>query len=100
MHTPRVEDLKGSVALVTGSSREIGRAIALSLARTGADIALNFRSRSSEAAAVESEIRALGARCVSIQADVSSASEVAKLIAHVEESLGPVEVLVNNAGIS
>jgi NAD(P)-dependent dehydrogenase (short-subunit alcohol dehydrogenase family) len=63
-----VDDLKGKVALVTGSSRGIGRAIALGLAEAGADVALNFRSRAAEAETVEREIRGLGRQCVAIQA--------------------------------
>jgi 3-oxoacyl-[acyl-carrier protein] reductase len=93
-------DLKGRIALVTGSSRGIGRAIAVALAEAGADIALNFRSRAKDAQAAESEIRGLGRRCVAIQADVSDAADVARLVARAEEFLGPIDILVNNAGIS
>jgi len=95
-----MDDLKGRVALVTGSSRGIGRAIALALAEAGADIVVNFLSRSAEAQAVESQIRQLERRCVSIQADVSSSSDVQRLIRGSEERLGSVDILVNNAGIS
>ena len=75
-----MDDLKGRVALVTGSSRGIGRSIAMALAQAGADIALNFLSRSADAQAVESQIRQLQRRCVSLQADVSKSSEVERLI--------------------
>ena len=95
-----MDDLKGRVALVTGSSRGIGRSIALALAQAGADIALNFLSRSADAQAVESQIRQLQRRCVTIQADVSKSSDVERLIRGSEEELGPIEILVNNAGIS
>ncbi len=95
-----MNDLKGRVALVTGSSRGIGRAIALALAEAGADVVLNFLSRSAEAQAVELEIRQLERRCVSIQADVSSASDVERLIKAGEDRIGSIDVLVNNAGIS
>jgi 3-oxoacyl-[acyl-carrier protein] reductase len=95
-----VDDLKGRVALVTGSSRGIGRAIALALAKNGADIVLNFLRRSGEAQAVEAEIGELGRRCVSIQADVSSASDVARLIREGEDRVGQIDILVNNAGIA
>ncbi len=95
-----MDNLNGRVALITGSSRGIGRAIALALAGAGADIALNYRSRAAEAAAVESEIRQMERRCVSIQADVSVTAEVARLVSAVESGLGPIDILVNNAGIT
>jgi 3-oxoacyl-[acyl-carrier protein] reductase len=95
-----MDDLKGRVALVTGSSRGIGRSIALALARAGADIALNFLGRAADAQAVESQIRQLERRCVTLQADVSKSSEVERLIRGTEEQLGPIEILVNNAAIS
>jgi 3-oxoacyl-[acyl-carrier protein] reductase len=100
MYPCLVDELKARVALVTGSSRGIGRAIALALAEAGADIVLNFLSRSAEAQAVELEIRQLERRCVSIQADVSSSSDVERLINASEDRLGSIDVLVNNAGIS
>jgi 3-oxoacyl-[acyl-carrier protein] reductase len=92
--------LKGRIALVTGASRGIGSSIALSLATAGADMVLNFLTRAAEAKAVEAEILRLGRRCVSIQADVSVASEVQRLAGEAERSMGAVEVLVNNAGIA
>jgi 3-oxoacyl-[acyl-carrier protein] reductase len=94
-----VNELKGRVALVTGSSRGIGRAIALALAEAGADIVLNFLRRSAEAQAVELQIRQSNRRCVTIQADVSSSGDVERLIKNGEERLGPIDILVNNAGI-
>jgi len=95
-----VDDLRGKIALVTGSSRGIGRAIAVALAHAGADIVVNFVRRAAEAQAVESEIRQMQRRCVSIQADVSSASNVERLVREIQEQLGPIDILVNNAGIS
>ena len=95
-----MDDLKGRVALVTGSSRGIGRSIAMALAQAGADIALNFLSRSADAQAVESQIRQLERRCVTLQADVSSSSDVERLIKGSVERLGPIDILVNNAAIS
>jgi 3-oxoacyl-[acyl-carrier protein] reductase len=95
-----VDDLKGRVALVTGSSRGIGRAIALALAEAGADLVVNFLHRSAEAQAVELQIRQLERRCINIQADVSAASDVESLIRSSEERLGSIDILVNNAGIS
>jgi 3-oxoacyl-[acyl-carrier protein] reductase len=95
-----MNDLKGRIALVTGASRGIGRSIALSLATAGADMVLNFLTRAAESKAVEAEILRLGRRCVCIQADVSVASEVQRLAGEAEQSMGAVEVLVNNAGIA
>lgn len=95
-----MDDLNGRVALVTGSSRDIGRAIALSLAGAGAGVAINFRSRQPEAQAVEQQIIQSGRRCTSIQADVSNPKDVERLVKTAEERLGPIEILVNNAGIS
>ncbi len=92
-------DLTGKVALVTGASRGIGRAVALALAAAGADIAVNYLVR--EAAALDSvkAIADLGRRALPVRADVSLGQEVAGLVAVIEEDLGQVDILVNNAGI-
>jgi 3-oxoacyl-[acyl-carrier protein] reductase len=95
-----MDNLNGKVALVTGSSRGIGRAIAYTLGAEGADVAINFVKRSAEAHAAELEIGALGRRCVSIQADVSTANDVERLVKSTEDLLGPIDILVNNAGIA
>jgi len=95
-----MDDIAGKVALVTGASRGIGRAIALALARAGADLAINYRSREAEAAAVATQIRGLGRRCIPVRADVSKSAEVARLIETVQAQLGAIEILVNNAGIA
>jgi 3-oxoacyl-[acyl-carrier protein] reductase len=94
------EDLAGRVALVTGASRGIGKAIALALAAAGADVAVNYRARADDAQAVAAAIRALGRRSVALGADVSQSAAVAKLVRAAEEALGPIDVLVNNAGVA
>jgi 3-oxoacyl-[acyl-carrier protein] reductase len=93
-------DLAGRVVLVTGAARGIGRAIALTLAEAGADVAVNYRERAGEAEAVAAAARKLGRRAVAIRADVSQGREVHDLVAAVGRELGPVDLLVNNAGIA
>ena len=95
-----MDALSGRIALVTGSSRGIGRAIALRLARAGAGVAINFRARVEEARAVESQIREMGQRSAAIQADVSDGEAARRLAESVEERLGPIDILINNAGIA
>jgi 3-oxoacyl-[acyl-carrier protein] reductase len=92
--------LHGRTALITGSSRGIGRAIAIALAEAGADVAVNYLHREAEAQAVEAEIRQLGRRSTTVQADVSSASDVERLARTAGERLGPIDILINNAGIA
>ena len=91
--------LNNRVALVTGGSRGIGRAIAVSLAEAGASIAVNYRDKAAEARNVAETIRGAGGRARAIGADVSQAAEVAAMMAAIERDLGPVDVLINNAGI-
>lgn len=93
-------DLQGRVALVTGASRGIGRAIALALAEQGAAIAVNFQTRSKEADAVVAQIHSAGGKGIAIRADASVSAQVADMAARVADELGPVDVLVNNAGIA
>jgi 3-oxoacyl-[acyl-carrier protein] reductase len=90
----------GKTALVTGASRGIGRAVALALAGRGANVAVGYRSGAQEAQAVVGEIAALGRRALACQADVSVEAEVARMVAAVRESLGPVDILVANAGVA
>lgn len=92
--------LANKVALVTGASRGIGRAVALSLAHEGAAVAVNYRERATDAADVVAAIRKAGGRALAIAADVSDGASVAGMIAAVERELGPVDVLVNNAGLA
>jgi len=95
-----VDDITGKIALVTGASRGIGRAIAIALARGGADVAINYRSREEEANAVALAIRELGRRSIAVRADVSRSDQVTRLIQTVESGLGSIGILVNNAGIA
>ena len=85
---------------MTGASRGIGRAIALALGNDGHRVAVNYASRSEAAEAVAAEITADGGKAQPFQADVSDPGQVVQLFAQVEEALGPVTVLVNNAGIT
>ncbi len=93
------EDHTGRIALVTGGSRGIGRAIALRLASAGADLALVDRSGDPEGATVL-EIRAMGRRCAHFRCDVSDPAQVQELAGKVQEALGPTAILVNNAGVT
>ncbi|MCX6928263.1 MAG: 3-oxoacyl-ACP reductase FabG [Verrucomicrobia bacterium] len=93
-------ELTGKIALVTGASRGIGRAIALALANAGADVAVNFLSRAADAQEVCSVIKAVGRRALVVKADVSKAREVARLVETVDRELGNIGILVNNAAIS
>jgi 3-oxoacyl-[acyl-carrier protein] reductase len=92
-------DLHTHVALVTGASRGIGAAIALAFAEAGARVAVNYRERADDAEAIAERIRGGGGRALAIRADVSRQEPVAAMIARVAAELGPVDVLVNNAGI-
>ena len=94
-----MNDLTGKIALVTGASRGIGQAIARALARHGADVVVAARDR----AAVESvaaEIRSLGRRSAGVSVDVTNPANIEELRAIAERELGPVTILVNNAGAS
>jgi 3-oxoacyl-[acyl-carrier protein] reductase len=92
-------ELAGRVALVTGGVRRIGRAIALTLAREGAAIAVNAKSSREEAADTVREIEARGGAARVIMADVSDETEVERMVKEIAATLGPVDILVNNAAV-
>ena len=91
--------LSGRNALVTGASRGIGKAIALALAEAGADVAVNYRAQAEAADAVCQSIKSMGRKSITVQADVSLSPDVDRLVSTTESQLGPVSILVNNAGI-
>lgn len=92
-------DLADRVALVTGASRGIGRAIALALGASGAAVAVNYVERAADAEAVAGAIRQAGHAALAVKADVSDSGAVARMVREVEAALGPIDVLINNAGI-
>jgi 3-oxoacyl-[acyl-carrier protein] reductase len=91
-------DLRDKVAVVTGASRGIGRAIALELGRLGASVVVNYRSNADAAADVVEAIEAEGGQAMAVQADVGDFEQAVGLIKTATESLGRVHILVNNAG--
>jgi 3-oxoacyl-[acyl-carrier protein] reductase len=94
-------DLSNKVAIVTGSARGIGKAIALKLAEAGADVVVNDIAAAAEALeGTANEIRALKRKSLAITADVSSSADVAKFIETAVEKMGRVDILVNNAGVT
>ena len=92
--------ISGRIALVTGASRGIGRAIAVSLAKAGVDVAVNFQFHEKEAQEACAEIKSIGRRTLAVQADVSRAEEVSRLVTTIEKELGTISILINNAGIA
>ena len=92
-------DLTGKKALVTGASRGLGRAIALSLARAGADVVITYEKSADKAQAVADEIKALGRHGEAVQADSASAQAIQDAVTHAARALGGLDILVNNAGI-
>ena len=91
--------LAGKVALVTGGNTGIGRAVVLAFADEGADVAVDWVVREHEAESLAEAVRARGRRCHLVKADVTREDEVKAMMEEVRRGLGPVDVLVNNAGI-
>ncbi|MFD1735783.1 3-oxoacyl-[acyl-carrier-protein] reductase [Bacillus salitolerans] len=92
--------IEGKVALVTGASRGIGKAIALELASKGATVAINYAGSEAKANEVVDEIKSMGQEAIAIQADVSSSEDVTNMIKTVVDTYGRLDILVNNAGIT
>ena len=97
---PATDSLRGRVALVTGGSRGIGRAISLELARYGAAVAVNFNSNVAAAEAVAADIRAMGGECLLVQGDVSKKETARSVVGKILEAWKRIDILVNNAGIT
>ncbi|MDF1553354.1 MAG: 3-oxoacyl-ACP reductase FabG [Deferrisomatales bacterium] len=93
-------DLSGKVAIVTGGTRGIGAEIVRTLARQGADVALNYRKSAAEAEEMVKELEGMGRRALAVQADVSSFEDAQNMVAAVVEQLGGLHVLVTNAGMN
>ena len=91
-------DLTGKVAIITGAASGIGRATAITLAESGAAVTINYRRNENDAELLCKQILSTGGRAITVQADVTRASDVAALITRATEEFGPVDVLVNNAG--
>ena len=94
------DTLRGRVALVTGGSRGIGAAIATDLARAGAAVAVNYRQAADQAGELIEALRRAGGRAIAAPGDVSQVPVVADLVARVKSELGPIDILINNAGIA
>jgi 3-oxoacyl-[acyl-carrier protein] reductase len=91
--------LEGRVAIVTGASRGIGQGIALAFAREGADVVVNYLGSTEQAQQMKEQLLSMGRGALAIQADVSSASDVERMVLETVDTLGRVDVLVNNAGV-
>src|SRR5688572_8637501 len=91
--------LAGKKAIITGSSRGIGRATAIEFGRNGADVVINYRTRKSEAEDVAVEVEKLGRKALVLQASVSDRQAVDAMFAKAEQEYGRIDILVNNAGI-
>ncbi|MBL7056391.1 3-oxoacyl-ACP reductase FabG [Candidatus Woesearchaeota archaeon] len=96
---PKPSNNSGRIALVTGASRGIGKAISLELAKDGVNVIVNYRSDQTEAEKVVEEIKSLGVESICLKADVSKYEEVEIMINNIKEKYGKIDILVNNAGI-
>lgn len=96
---PPFADLADRRLLVTGGSRGIGAAVATMAGAAGADVAIGYLDRGDEAAAVVERLRGMGRRAVAIETDVATGTGARQLVAAAEEALGPLDALVNNAGV-
>ena len=94
------QELAGKVAIVTGGSMGIGKAIDLDLAANGADVALNYRRHDTEAQAVIAQVEQMGRRGLAVKADVSSFADAQAMVATVVATFGHLDILVNNAGLN
>ena len=92
--------IDGKVALVTGASRGIGRAVALKLASEGAKVAINYAGSQGKAEEVKAEIEKMGGEAILVQANVADSAAVEEMVAKVLEAFGTIDILVNNAGIT
>lgn len=92
--------LKGKVALVTGASRGIGRAIAIDLAKQGANVVVNYAGNEQKANEVVDEIKKLGSDAIAVRADVANAEDVTNMVKQTVDVFGQVDILVNNAGVT
>lgn len=92
--------LQGKNALVTGSSRGIGRSIALELAKKGANVAVNYAGNEQKAEEVVEELKSLGVNAIKVQADVANEDDVKRMVKEVIQTFGSLDILVNNAGIT
>jgi 3-oxoacyl-[acyl-carrier protein] reductase len=95
-----MKQLQGKVCLVTGGTRGIGRAITLSMAEAGADVAFNYEHSKEKAEEICREVTAHGVRCRAFAVNVTSAGEVNQMVQDVNDSLGPISIVINNAGIT
>lgn len=94
-----MDKLEDKVALVTGSSRGLGKAIALELARKGCDVAVNYRAQDALAKEVVAEIESMGRRAVALKADIGEHDQCVRLVKDTAAELGRLDILVNNAGV-